>query len=533
MSLLDRLRRARTGGPAPIESPAPEGSTPDPPAPSRPAAVVVEHYDVRAIAVQLRDTVTSILDEAGIEYAVLPEGTSDLPTVIVPAGAGGTMLAALRGAGESATWRVIATPRRGEPAPAEPIGNLTGTRGLLSLTLLPTLASPTGIPVDEPLAAVELQLWRRVREPHAARRDGGDFEVGTLLAARRNRLVDYLEPVSWQRAQQSPQRWARPFLPHVFDVAEPVDLVYTWVDGNDPEWLSRKAAAQGTIRPASGHNPDAFAGARFADHDELRYSLRSVQAHASWANHVWLVTDGQVPAWLNTAHPGLTVVDHHDIFTDPSVLPVFNSHAIESQLHHIAGLSERYLYLNDDVFFGRPVRAEAFFHGNGIAKLFPSSALLDAEDLTDRDVPVQAAAKQTRAIIEAEFGRTFSQKTQHVPLPQLRSVLHELENRFPERFAEVMASRFRHPNDLAVPSSLAQYWAYATGRAVVGSLQYGYLDLSAGTTPDKLADWLERRPFECFCINDSETDPSTAAERDRAVREFLRTYFPMPSDYES
>ncbi len=116
-----------------------------------------------------------------------------------------------------------------------------------------------------------------------------------------------------------------------------------------------------------------------------------------WVRHVYVVTDRQVPPWLNVEHPQLTVVDHREIFRDPSVLPVFNSHAIESQLHHIPGLSEHYLYLNDDFFFGRPVQPELFFHANGIAKFFLSAVVLDVDPPSRRDLPVLSAAKQNRA----------------------------------------------------------------------------------------------------------------------------------------
>ena len=99
--------------------------------------------------------------------------------------------------------------------------------------------------------------------------------------------------------------------------------------------------------------------------------------YASWVRTIYLVTDGQVPHWLDTGHPRIRLVDHRQIFRDQSALPVFNSHAIESQLHHIDGLAEHYLYLNDDMFFGRPVEPELFFHGNGIAKFFVSKTPID------------------------------------------------------------------------------------------------------------------------------------------------------------
>src|SRR5699024_11717490 len=136
--------------------------------------------------------------------------------------------------------------------------------------------------------------------------------------------------------------------PHLYDVVDPVDIVYTWVDGDDPDRRQRKRAVEAALEHGTV-NETATIPSRVTSRDELKYSLRSVEAYASWVNHIFIVTDGRVPAWLDTENPKITVVDHREIFTDSDALPVCNAHAIESQLHHIPGLSERYVYLNDDI----------------------------------------------------------------------------------------------------------------------------------------------------------------------------------------
>src|SRR5690606_15958734 len=140
-----------------------------------------------------------------------------------------------------------------------------------------------------------------------------------------------------------------------------------WVDGADPVWRARRDRALDGVRaarPRGGVSELATTEARFTSRDELRYSLRSLWTDAPWINRVWIVTDGQTPPWLDDAHPMVSVVDHKEIFSDASVLPVFNSHAIETQLHHIAGLAEHFLYLNDDFFLGRTLWPHTFFEGN-------------------------------------------------------------------------------------------------------------------------------------------------------------------------
>ena len=55
---------------------------------------------------------------------------------------------------------------------------------------------------------------------------------------------------------------------------------------------------------------DDIGANRFEDNEELRYSLRSVETHAPWVRHIYLVTNGQIPSWLNLDNPRLTIVTH-------------------------------------------------------------------------------------------------------------------------------------------------------------------------------------------------------------------------------
>jgi len=100
---------------------------------------------------------------------------------------------------------------------------------------------------------------------------------------------------------------------------------------------------------------------RFQDNDELKYSLRSLEKYANWIRNVYLVTNGQVPNWLNTSNPRLRLVKHEDIFLNKSHLPTFSSPAIESHLHRIKGLSNKFIYFNDDMILGRPVYLDDFY----------------------------------------------------------------------------------------------------------------------------------------------------------------------------
>lgn len=143
----------------------------------------------------------------------------------------------------------------------------------------------------------------------------------------------------------------------------PIDVVYTWVNGSDPKFLEDLQK----YVPVTDVN---VAASRFDDKDELRYSLRSLELYAPWVRHVYVVTNGQIPSWLDMDNPRLTLITHRDIFLDRNDLPSFSSPAIESHIHRIPGLSDKFLYFNDDVLLGAEVWPEDFVTKAGGQKVY-------------------------------------------------------------------------------------------------------------------------------------------------------------------
>ncbi len=113
-----------------------------------------------------------------------------------------------------------------------------------------------------------------------------------------------------------------------------IDLVYMWVDGNDPAWLKKKTTATGSF--VAGSETDS--AARYVDNEELRYSLRSAEMFAPWIRKIFIVTDNQTPAWLDLSNPRVEVVDHAAILP-PEARPCFNATVIEHYLYRIPELS--------------------------------------------------------------------------------------------------------------------------------------------------------------------------------------------------
>ncbi|MEV6602300.1 stealth family protein [Actinoplanes sp. NPDC051346] len=366
-----------------------------------------------------------------------------------------------------------------------------------------------------------------------------------LVAPRPNLSVDVLlnvEPeVSASEAtfgdfhgvgSSSSYRTRRPFLlPALDHIDFPIDVVYTWVDGADPAWLERKNAALGENEWVS-ENEEAANASRYISRNELRYSLRSLHAYAPWVRRIFLVTDDQVPSWLTVDHPQITVVSHKEIFGEAGKLPTFNSMAIETRLHHIDGLSEHFLYINDDVFFGQPLLPSFFFTPSGQTRIFQSRVRVDSGPVTPDEQPAMSAGKNNRELVEREFGRFLAFKVKHTPHAARRSVLAEIEARYPDQIAATASHQFRHPEDVSLLSSLQQHWAYLTGRAVLADVQYMYRNLEDPLTPKRLATALRRRHHQLFCLNDTNSTEESARAQTELLETFLPAYYPFRSPYE-
>lgn len=315
------------------------------------------------------------------------------------------------------------------------------------------------------------------------------------------------------------------------DAPFPVDVVYTWVDDSDPRWRRRLAEERSELDGQPLHDQAANAS-QYRNRDELRYSLRSLAMYADFVRRVYLVTDGQVPDWLDIDHPDVRIVDHTEIL-QTEWLPTFNSHAIESRLHHIDGLAEHYLYLNDDFLFGRQVAPTTFFTANGLAKVFVDErAPIPAGPPSLEDLPVNSAAKNVRDLIHEHFGMGVGRKMLHVPYPQRRSVLEEMEKRFPDEFRRTANSRFRRPTDVSIASCFSHYYAFATGRAVPAEIPAEYVNVASRWAPLQMRRLLADRDRDAICLNETDVPPDHMDGIDDMVTRFLRSYLPVPSAFE-
>lgn len=108
------------------------------------------------------------------------------------------------------------------------------------------------------------------------------------------------------------------------------------------------------------------------DNNEMLYSMRSIEKFCPWVRRVYLVTNGQIPSWLNLNNLRLKVITHDQIFKNKryfddtlcfhlistssllshflSHLPTFSSPAIEANIHNIPGIFRISLLFHSSLF---------------------------------------------------------------------------------------------------------------------------------------------------------------------------------------
>lgn len=308
------------------------------------------------------------------------------------------------------------------------------------------------------------------------------------------------------------------------DIDFPIDVVYTWVDDTDQEWLAEKAQHS----PAGTKNQDLSSGEmRFRNRDELRYSIRSVRTFMPWVRNIFVVTADQYPKWLSE-ESDIRVVMHRDIFPDMGSLPVFNSHAIESCLHRIPELSEHFLYFNDDTLLLRMQVPATYFQPNGVAKFFLSPVKIDRRPKEDVE-PHMWAAQNNRRILEERFGKTITRGMLHTPHPHRKSTLERIESSYPDVMKAVRMTKFRSELDISLLSSFAQYFGYFSGSYTPGTVRYAYCSLGNEHLRQRLSDLVATEGYDMVTFGEAEHSSLSPDEIDSMLDQFFRARFPYPS----
>src|SRR5208283_5296141 len=256
-----------------------------------------------------------------------------------------------------------------------------------------------------------------------------------------------------------------PLYQHMEVAGEPLDAVYSWVDGSTPRFAHDLELA---CAGAGGSGVDVRKR-RFRDNGELLYSMRSLVRFAPWLRRIYVVTNGDAPGWLDRHRDLVTVVTHAALFDTTDNLPTFNSNAIEMHLHRIPGLSRKFLYLNDDVFFGRPCALAEFSDGGTDFFLFERQRC--ASDSEHGEVHDRAYAHTARRVSVVTGYPLLTLLPAHTPQLYDREAISHLEEQFRADFQATASHRVRRPTDFVL------------------RIAYAAVGLGASRLQERVLDW--------------------------------------------
>lgn len=330
-----------------------------------------------------------------------------------------------------------------------------------------------------------------------------------------------------------------------------IDVVYLWVDDKDPKWRAEKNK---WLEKITGEKPlykSAADEERFRDNGEFLHSLRSVAECIPWVNHIYIITGfNQVPKWLNTKNPKITIVPHEQIMPK-SALPTFNATAIEMCIPNIPNLSEKFLLVNDDMFFNKPLTPSFFYDNRGRAKVFfnshrkhPKNVDQWLKQLDGYTTTLVNSAK----ILEDNFGKKlYFGRPSHGIDPYLKSSWLECLNNpnIKKQVDKQINNKFRTSDEI-------QRWTFnlydlMTGRAVFthararkygkkkfisfiyNLIHFNLIKKSNIVCTDAMLAKSAILKSPTFCLNDSSDN---TPEILRGNAQFLEERFPNKSEFE-
>lgn len=331
----------------------------------------------------------------------------------------------------------------------------------------------------------------------------------------------------------------------------PIDIVITWVDGSDPAWLAERARYSGdsTVKL----NDDWTKGEmRFRDWDTLRYWFRGIEKFCPWARKVFFITWGHVPEWLNTDNEKLVITKHED-YVPEKYLPTFNSHTLEFNMHLIPGLSEQFIYFNDDMYAISPLKESQFFRNgkpcdcvgfNALSRNEYNKTLLQVNNVAVinrhfdknevlRKHPLQwfnpkYGSIQLRTLLLLPWPRFVGFYEHHTAYPFLKSTFEELWEAEYDELDNTCSSKFRAADN--VTPWLFRAWQYCSGNFVPISPKFR--QAFGGDLDDRVFAAIKEQKYGVICVNDDIEDQQVFLKNRMRLQEAFECILPEKCSFE-
>lgn len=326
-----------------------------------------------------------------------------------------------------------------------------------------------------------------------------------------------------------------------------IDFVIAWVDSNDIKW-------QNLRNKYASADPEDRAEYRYRDWWTLKYFFRWVEKFTPWVNNVFFVTFGHCPSWLNLNHPKLKFIKHEN-YIPKEYLPTFNSHTIELNFHRITGLSEHFVYFNDDMFIIDFMKQSDFFELGvpkqiaGLEAITTSNeiyahTLLNDVLLINRHFSYAEIITKNREkwfypgywikiLAKTIFLKNYPNLVwfyvPHLPNPVLKSTMLKLWNDEYEVLNNSSKSRFRTVNN--VNQYVFSWYDIANGNFIPRNNDIGHCFTIKGGDNWELVNSIVNQNYKMICINDTEHSFDFEKVRKDVVLAFERL-FPEKSWFE-
>lgn len=324
-----------------------------------------------------------------------------------------------------------------------------------------------------------------------------------------------------------------------------IDFVLPWVDGNDPLWRNRFAEY-------ADKNGDSR-NIRFRDWELLRYWFRGVEKYASWFRNVYFITSGELPEWLNLDNPKLRWIKHKDYIPE-KYLPTFSANTIEMNLHRLEGLSEYFVYFNDDTFVTCPIKESLFFYKDlpcdmAVMTAKPTSGGIIHMAINDLNV-IDAHFNKHKAI-KSNLNKWFSLKygkglisnlllypwiefsgflDPHLPNAFLKSTLNKIWEAEPVLLDKTCISKFRTSDD--VNQWLIRYWQLAEGNFYpMNKLRDSFCTDITDSNMTSICKAIVEQKYDMVCLNDSNNIDNFENIREK-LKNYFETILPEKSSFE-
>ncbi len=292
-----------------------------------------------------------------------------------------------------------------------------------------------------------------------------------------------------------------------------MDIVITYVNGNDPVWQADYQKYTNT----------PIMQKRFRDWGTLHYLLRGIEKNMPFIRNVYLIVShpSQVPAWANVEN--LKIVLHKDIIPN-EFLPVFNCNPIEMNLHRIEGLDEEFIYFNDDIFPVAPCRPTDFYR-SGRPVIGYSWHLLA---LNMFKKICRNSDRLARKIAGKRSSCRFT-RPQHVCAPLLRSECDKVYAAVNDEIRSTCAARTRTEKDL----NWYLFMDYMNYKGIVIRERISKKHFSVSTaSPEQLKKFLHKPTHNLVCINDVHLSEERYEKLHDAILGAFESVLPEKSKYE-